>query len=245
MPRMNIDTDNFTIAGNNNFGFSAEKIENLGAANYTLVDIQVDETGSVFGFQHDLILTLKNIYEACKLFPTAENILLRVSSFSTMYKTNLKEFHGFLQLKNIDSNSYKLNPNGTTPLYDAFYTSIGATLKYAENLRNSDYDVNGICIVITDGEDNASVMTPNEIKKLVDESKKNEKIESLTTILVGVNSPYLFNFHNNAGFDQFIDMPDASPKNFAKLANFISKSVSSVSSSINQGKSALIAAPVF
>ena len=65
MPRMNVDVDNFTIAGNNNFGFSAEKIENLGAANYTLVDIQIDETGSVYNFKDDLILTLKNIYMQC------------------------------------------------------------------------------------------------------------------------------------------------------------------------------------
>lgn len=247
MPRMNVEVDNFNIVGNNNFGFSAEKIENLGAASYTLVDIQVDETGSVSSFKNDLVATLKNIYEACKLFPTAENILLRVSSFSTKYKNNLKELHGFMQLKNIDPNSYNLYPDGGTPLYDSFYSSIGATLNYAENLRNSDFDVNGICIVITDGDDNASIMTAKSIKQLIDDSKKNEKIESLTTILVGVglSSSYLSNFQKDTGFDQYINMPDASPKNFAKLANFISKSVSSVSSSINQGKSALITAPVF
>ena len=250
MPRM-LDMDSFDIPGGGNFGFSGAKIATLGASTYTLVDVELDETGSVDSFKSNIEQMMVEVVEAAKLFPTAENILMRVTAFGSQHKNGIREIHGYLPLADIDLSLYKIDPNGMTPLYDAAYTSIGAMLTYANELQNQDYDVNGISIIITDGVNNDSVMTADSIRKLIDESRQGEKIQSLTTVLVGVVSndnrikQILKNFSNAVGFNQYIDMGSTSAKAFAKLTGFISKSISSTSSSINSGTSVLVNAPTF
>ena len=68
--------------------------------------------------------------------------------------------------------------------------AISATLAYAEDLYDQDYDTNGIVVVITDGYDNASNLgSPQSISsKLSSLITDERKIESLNTILIGVNS---------------------------------------------------------
>jgi hypothetical protein len=69
-----------------------------------------------------------------------------------------------------------------------------------------------------------------------------ESLESLVTILVGVNvtdstvSQFLKEFKDQAGFTQYVEVNDASPKTMAKLANFIQASVSSQSQAVNSGR---------
>ena len=248
MPNMMQDMENFKVPGGN-FGFSGARIENLEASTYTLVDVEFDETGSVDNFKVLLEKMAIEIVEACRMFPTAENILLRVTAFSSMHKSGIREIHGYLPLVDIDTSLYKLNPDGGTPLYDAAYSSIGAMLTYADELQKQNYDVNGITIIITDGDDNRSTMTEKSLRQLIDESKKGEKIQTLTSVLVGVVKDnqrirdILKDFSNNVGFNQFIEMKDTSPKAFAKLTGFISKSISVTSTSINSGTSVLVNAP--
>jgi len=252
MPRM-LDMDSFDIPGGGNFGFSGAKIATLGASTYTLVDVEIDETGSVEDFKTNLEQMMIEVVEAAKLFPTAENILMRVTTFGSQHKQTkgIREIHGYLPLADIDISLYKINPTGNTPLYDAAYTSIGAMLTYANELQKQDYDVNGISIIITDGVNNDSIMTADSIRKLIDEAKQGEKIQSLTTVLVGVVSnnnrikQILKDFSNAVGFNQYIDMGSTSAKAFAKLTGFISKSISSTSTSINSGTSVLVNAPTF
>jgi uncharacterized protein YegL len=63
-------------------------------------------------------------------------------------------------------------------------------------------------------------------------------VESLLSILVKVNvtdslcSSKLDEFKDKGKFDQVIDVGDANSKNMAKLAKFVSKSISSQSKSL-------------
>lgn len=248
MPRLitedTMETGN--IGGMQAFKFSGTRIEHLGATEYTLVTIAIDETGSVYDFRDDLLDSLITAIEACKKSPRSDNLLLRVIKFSTAFPNGIEELHGFKPLAEIDTNDYqRLNPRGTTPLYDATFSSVGAIIAYGEKLMADDFLANGIVFVITDGlefplpPDNPSTATPAMIKK---ESKKvvtGEKLESLVTILIGINAATYKNkletFQVDAGIDQYIDAGEATKGKLAKLADFVSQSVSSQSQAIGTG----------
>ena len=237
MPRLMNSMDNTAIvASRGNFSFSAVKIENLGATEYTLVTIAIDKSGSVSGYAAELRNTLVSVVEACKKSPRAENLLLRVLEFNG----TIDEVHGFKLLNMININDY-LEPacSGNTALNDAVFCSVGATIQYAQQLTTQDFNANGICFIITDGEENASKTTPNMILEAIKKAKIGEEIESLITILVGINtqdcSQALDAFHQDAGMTQYIDAGSATPQKLAKLAAFVSKSISSQSSALGTG----------
>lgn len=222
---------------NSNFKFSGVRPESLESTEYTLVSIVVDKSGSVMDFKDELIESIKAVIESCKSAPRAENLLIRVVFFNE----HIEEIHGFMPLDSIDVSLYdNMNPYGCTSLFDATYESVGSVFKYSEDLQDQEMDVNGICVVITDGEDNSSTTAPGMIKKQIKEALNKETvIESIVTILVGINaagcSSYLDRFHKAANLQQFVDAGDADSKTLAKLSKFVSQSISSQSQSLGTG----------
>ena len=234
---MNEDMDfNIPIVGGGAFNFSATKPETLGATEYSIVTLVVDISGSVIPFSVELLETVKSVVKACQKSPRAENLLFRLVSFNS----NVMEVHGFVQLNGINADDYQaLQCGGATALFDAVHESIGATISYGQRLIDQDFDCNAIVFVCTDGMDVCSAMTPRTIKDLVDKAITGEQLESLTTILVGVNvddcEDELENFVKEANLSQFINIGDATPQKLAKLAQFVSKSISSTSQSLGTG----------
>lgn len=234
---MNEDMDfNIPIVGGGGFNFSATKPETLGSTEYTLVTITVDVSMSVTYFAKELLDAVKNVVLACQDSDNVDKLLLRLVSFNR----NIMEVHGFIPLVDINVDDYQdLQCSGVTSLFDAVFESIGASLSYANKLSDQDLDVNSINFIITDGGDNNSTETPNSIKTLVDKTLVSEELESLMTILIGINvSEYvqeLEGFKNDANLSQFLDVGDATPKQLARLAQFVSKSISSQSQSLGSG----------
>ena len=233
------DMENYKIAGAGSFQFSAIRPDNLGATEYSLVTIVLDITGSVAPFANDLLKMVQAVCEACKKSQRSENLLLRLVTFN--YNHNITEVHGFKILNLINPKDYKpFVCGGFTALFDATYESICATLTYSKTLIDQDFSVNGIIYIITDGDDNNSkVATVKMIKKKMEDSLKAENIESLSSILIGINSTdckdYLEHFQQEAGLTQFIDVGSATPQKIAKLAGFVSKSISSTSQALKLG----------
>ena len=226
--------------GGGNFTFQGTRIESLGATEYTLVTIAIDETGSTDGFQDALRQALVTAVKACKKSPRSDNILIRVIKFSSALPGGIEEIHGFKPLSEINPDDYEqFSPGGLTPLCDAAYSAVGAMLAYAKQLTDADFYVNGIVFVATDGDDNRSVSTPRMIKEETEKAVTGEAIESLVTILIGINaSQYaaeLADFQKQAGFTQYIDASDATAGKLAKLAEFVSQSVSSQSQALGTG----------
>ena len=223
------------------FNFSAVKIEDLGASDYTIVTIVQDVSGSVDPYKVDMEATLQKILEACQKSPRSQNLLIRLVSFSG----NVAEIHGFRELKTINPAEYSniLKCYGSTALMDATLNSAEATEAYGSHLGSMDYRSNGIMFVITDGQDNASVVAKNPavLKKAFHKIKTGEiALESFISILVGVGDDpndiaYLSQLATDAGFDQFVEMGKATPSRLAKLADFISKSISSQSQALGSG----------
>jgi uncharacterized protein YegL len=238
-PDPNMDTG--LIAGSG-FDFTGTRIaaDTLGATEYTLVTVAVDETGSVELFADQLLEMLRMILKACQLDPRSENILLRVIAFNTRHKNGVREIHGFKPLAELKPDDYQpLRPAGGTPLFDATFSAIGATNTYGEQLHDRDYGVNAVFFIITDGENNASVTTPAMIKAEIDKAIQGEKIESVVSILIGINvhayRQLLEDFQRDAGLTSFIDAGDATPEKLAKIGEFISQSISSTSQAIGTG----------
>lgn len=239
MNNVDKDTEVIKIPGAGSFQFSAIRPEDLGATEYTLVTMVVDVTGSVAGFAKELLDAVKQVIEACKKSPRAENLLVRLVTFND--SNNIQEVHGFKLLSLIDSKDYKpFNPTGMTALFDATYEGIAATLAYSKSLIDQDFNCNGCIYIITDGENNASrVATETTIKNKLKDALKSEVIESLITVLVGINAAdcknALDDFKNKANLTQFVDVGDATPQRLAKLAAFVSKSISSTSQALGTG----------
>ena len=243
MPRLKNDETMETgnIGGMQGFKFSGIRTEHLGATEYTLVTIAVDESGSVYGFEGDLLNSLKEAVNSCKKSPRSDNLLLRVIKFQTALTNGMEEIHGFKPLSEIDADKDYPNfrPGGGTPLCDAVFSSVGSVNAYAKKLMDDDFLANGIVFIITDGYENASTTTPKMIRTEIEKAVKGEEIESLVSVLIGINaSDYndvLENFQQEAGIDQYIDAGEATKSKLAKLAEFVSQSVSSQSQALGTG----------
>lgn len=244
MPRLMSTNDEqlISIPGPGNFQFSAVRIEDLGATEYTLVTIVCDISGSVEPFADELLNCIKSIIGACQKSPRAENLLVRL----LLFNHNITEVHGFRELSSINPDDYDpLKPDGMTALFDATYDAVGATLEYSKQLIDQDFDCNGAVYIITDGMNNRGSMTPNAIKDKISKATGTEEIESLITVLVGLHDPNvswekeveraLDEFKDQAELTQFVNVGEATPKNLAKLANFVSESVSSQSNALGTG----------
>ncbi len=241
---MKDEMDQYNL-GISHYGFSAASLDTLGATEYTLVTICVDESGSVAGFQQNVEKCLGEIVAACQKSPRRDNLLIRVVGFGV--NSDIREIHGFKLLDSINSSDYNnsLRADGMTPLYDTTMNALEAMQLYGDNLYDHDYTVNGILFVITDGVENHSKLRVRDIVMLQAAIAKSERLESLVSILVGVNiteprvHAALDVFSRDAKFTQYIEIDNATAGKLAKLAAFVSKSISSQSNALGTGKASI------
>ena len=232
------------------YGYSAQPITSLQdtASEFTLVTLAVDTSGSVGGFESLIEDMIGKVVSSCKLSPRADNLMIRVVYFNS----TVNEIHGFKLLGAINPSDYKgtVRAAGLTALAATAHSSIEAMAAYAKTLMAQDYMSNGLLVVITDGLDNSSGnITASKIAAALKQVTKDEDLESLNSILIGLVNPgdtftdgELKKFKTEAGFSQYENAGDLSgldPKHaerrLAKLADFISKSVSAQSSSLGSG----------
>ena len=239
MPKMLIedtDTEELGVKGSS-FRFSAVRVEELTEVKYTCCVVTIDTSGSVMDFSDELLECLKSIVKACQSSSMKDFILLRVITFSD----DISEVHGFIPVTQIDADSYDpLNCYGCTALFDSAYSAVGSILEYAEQMEDrGDITSNGISFFITDGEDNVSTTTAKMVGDLIGQTIKSEELESFLSFLIGINvadcKPSLEAFANIAKLTEFIDAGNASPDTLARIAKFVSSSVSSQSQALQSG----------
>lgn len=243
MPKLNtIDLQDYN-KGLGAYGFSATKLETLGSSEYTLISIAVDASSSVHSFKRELEACVQEIIKSCKYSPRSDNLLVRVVQFND----TLEEIHGFKLLEqcNIDDYTDILSIRGMTALLDATENTVKSTFDYGKELSNSDFDANGIIFVLTDGEENKSKSTISQVKESFDLGRKEESLESMTAVLIGIDvnpslDSSLKDFKDKAGFDHYVSFSGADAKTLAKLAQFVSKSISSQSKALGTGSSGSI-----
>lgn len=229
-------TSNAITGAVNGFHFSAVRPDTLGATEYTLVTLVLDKTGSVAGFAPALFGIRQSVVEACRRSPRADYLLLRMVEFAT----EVDELHGFKPLADIQTTDYQQpDCHGMTALRDAVFAAASASNSYGKTLADQDYLANAIVIVATDGDDNASRCTLAEVDAELRRGLKGEHLESMRTVLVGINAAQcragLQAFQQAAGLDQYVDVADANAQNLARLADFVSQSISAQSQALGTG----------
>lgn len=237
--QVNPDLENVTLQGGS-YGYSRTQIEDLGSSEYTIVNIAVDTSGSTEYFRTEMEKAIQEIVAACAHSPRADSLLIRVTTFDN----DIQEFHGFKMLSNCNKDDYIAclgRAGGMTALFDATCDSINAVQHYADTLKSKDFNANGIIIVITDGDDNVSKQTVSDVHTKLVDTVQSEKLESLVTILVGVNitDPHMSNclrsFHADAKLREYIEIDNASASSIAQLATFVSRSIAAQSQALGTG----------
>lgn len=248
MPRFQ-DIDIEQMHAGSNYQFSATKIEKLGAAEYTLVEIICDASSSVEAYAAHLTRMLKTVLESCQKSPRRDNLMIRLTQFSS----SLMELHGFKLLSTIKDTDYDgiLQIGGMTALYDATDEGIQCMGAYAHTLTAQDFLVNGIIFIVTDGQNNQGRCVPQDIAKTISATRLAETMESITIILIGVTNgqvdidTYLQTFKDKAKIDQYVNIGSGTPGKLAKLAGYVSQSVSSTSQALGSGGPSQPIAPKF
>ena len=218
------------------FSFSAIRPNRLGATEYTLVTIGIDVSSSIISFEGKINECLKAALKSCKHSPRREYLLVRLLKFGS----SVEEIHGFVPLNSIDIDNYQpLQGGGSTALLDAMYSGFGAAHAYGKTLTVNNLSVNAASFFITDGQDVGSSMREKDVADELKRVMMTEEIESHLTVLIGINSSSYAtqqaDFAKRLGLSQYVDAGDANEKNQAKLAGFISRSISSQSSSLGTG----------
>ena len=224
---------------NSHYGYSATRIEDLGATEYTIVTIACDVSGSTAPFTFDMEAAITRIVQACKFSPRADNLLLRLVAFDDQ----LAELHGFKLLENCNLADYggRLHSGGSTALYDAAENAVSSTVNYGQQLAAGDFSANAILFIITDGMDNASKLPARQVKTALAGAVPSEALESVVSILIGVNvqdrevGRHLRQFHSEAGFTQYVELDQADAKTLARLAEFVSQSIGAQSQALGTG----------
>jgi hypothetical protein len=226
--------------GGSNFAFSATRIDDLGATEYTLALIAVDVSGSTASFRAELEAALVETVKSCRRSPRADNLMLRV----ILFDSHVVELHGFKPLTECAPDDYVgclPRDGGMTALRDAVYSGVGSLTQYGRDLTEAEYDVNASVFIITDGADNRSTMTATAVKDAIAAAVTGEAVESITTALIGVNTgagglnTYLEEFKDGVGIRQYVPIADANDGSLAKLGGFISQSISSQSQALGTG----------
>ncbi len=238
MPKLNDENmENFGNIGT--YGFSGTRLDDLGSTSYTLVNLCVDISGSVMRFSAELEKCVKEVVKACQLSPQADNLMIRLVKFNDY----TDEVHGFKLLDKINLDDYNgaFHCGGGTALYDTVINAMDATTAYAKSLMSSDFQCNALTVVLTDGDDNMSSFGKQGVHDSLEKAVTSEALESLSSILVGVNvqnaelAKYLNDFQKEAGFTQYVELDNADSKTLAKLDKFISRSISMSSTALGSG----------
>lgn len=232
----NMNTHN---VGGSAYGFSARRIEDLGASEYTLGLIVVDVSGSVSGFRDEIEAAVKEVVRSCRHSPRADNMMLRL----VIFDDTVTEVHGYKPLTECNEDDYTnvIQIGGMTALYDATYNGILSATQYGLALTKQDFDVNAAVFVVTDGMDNRSKMGRTMVADAFKQGVTSESLESIVSVLIGVNTQagglndYLQELKAEAGFTQYVSIGKATSKELAKLGGFVSKSISSQSQALGSG----------
>lgn len=225
----------------NAYQFSGQNIDSVGATELTLVTIAIDKSYSVKDFKNEIEKCVQEIIKTLSSTgnPRRHNLMLRVLTFNDY----IVEVHGFKSLLTCKPEDYIdfINPSGGTSLFEATDNAIESVLQYGEQLLKKDYIANAIVFVITDGMDTSRWGSPTLIGDKIKESCLKEKLESILTILIGVNvnDSYVIDvlnkFKSDARFDHFKDIKNADKKSMSDLVGFVSQNIVAQSQKLGTG----------
>jgi len=187
----------------------------------------VDVSGSVSSYASHLNTAFNDFVERMQKSHVANQLFVSIVEFNN--NVNVKS--GFQPIANIPKMDFSKSIQGSTALYDAVGTSLKSAIDYRDNLENSGVNVKTLLFIITDGDDNASSTSPSKVKDQIKDLLREERnYFSFTSILFGVGDEADFTkAKDDMGIEHLAKIGN-SGDDIRKMINFISASISSVSS---------------
>ena len=127
----------------------------------TLSLVIFDESGSMLDDAGAVVAEFGEDLEAVKKSKQADEILMSQWAFNT----RTRMIHSYLTLDLVEGLK-DYNPDGQTALYDAVLDAFTGLVAYETELRNQGMRTKINVAVFTDGMDNASRATPDEVRKV-------------------------------------------------------------------------------
>lgn len=224
-----------------NYGYTGTAVGDLTSFENTLATGLLDESGSTTAFARQMEMCVQEIIKSLRHCPRQDNLIYRHCHFDDKFR----EFHGFKPLVQCNETDYDgcWAGGGQTDLYGSEENVLLATLDYGQQQAAKRYLVNGIVYIISDGCHylaGRKSKTQDDVKKALSDIVISEALESIMTILIGVNPDAgirrdLEAHKDYIGFSQFVPIENADEKSLSKLANFISRSVVSQSQHLGSG----------
>lgn len=189
----------------------------------------VDVSPSITGYVDDLNNAFNEFVEEMQKSHVHDRLFVSIIEFCEQVEVK----SGFQPITAIKPTKYV--PRGVaTSLYDATMKGMDNAISYREQLEDTGVNCKTLIYVITDGMDNHSSTSPNQIKdKLGDILKDESNAFSFTTIMFGVGDAHGFETAKDAMGIQHLAKVGTTGKEIRKMINFISSSISSTSSGQN------------
>ncbi len=150
--------DAVALAGSNGVG-----LDEISGDDVTLVAVVLDESSSMSGFRQEVIKGFNSMLQALQQSHHADSILLSTWTFNT--QPNLAfSYTPVTKLGGLTSNDY--HPSGSTALYDTLLKVMTGLVAYGQSLRDNGVRTRGVVIVFSDGEDNSSQATAQQIRQV-------------------------------------------------------------------------------
>lgn len=226
MKNQNNDAMNTDVDFNMNYGanFNPADVDCDEVINAVFV---VDVSGSVSSYVDHLNNAFNDFVQRMQKSHVSNQLFVSIVEFNN----NINVKSGFQPIANISPVDFSTSIGGTTALYDAVKTSLKSALDYRDNLETSGVNVKSLLFVITDGDDNASKSNPSEVKQQIKDLLREERnYFSFTSILFGVGNEADFTkAQTEMGIEHLAKIGN-SGDDIRKMINFISASISSVSS---------------
>ena len=211
--------------------------------NYNPNDVEVSETinvvvvmdtsGSVSQYASELSNAFNEFIVRMQKSHAANQLFVSQIEFSS----SVSVVSGFRPISEIQPIDLSKRIGGMTALYDACKTGLKNALDYRKDLENSGVNCKTLFFVLTDGEDNSSSANPSEVKKMIDDLLKEERnFFSFESILFGIGTDSNFEAAQKDMGIKYLAKVGTTADEIRKMINFISSSITSVST--GQGFSA-------
>jgi uncharacterized protein YegL len=206
---------------------------NLSFNNFDPSEIQVDETinavfvvdvsPSITTYVKDLNFAFNDFTQTMQKSHVAEQLMVCLLEFNE----NVNVKNGFQPIKQIPTMQFVPSGSGTA-LYDATYQGLQIAVDYRQNLEASGVTAKTLLFVITDGQDNSSKVSFNQVKTQLQAILNQEQNAfSFTTILFGVGDAAEFEKAQKEMGLQHLARVGTSGAEIRKMINFISQSIAS------------------
>lgn len=191
----------------------------------------IDCSGSISPCVKDLNNALNEFTERMQKSHAKDKLFVSRVDFNSV----IEVAHGFKpisELQTVDLGSKVNGPHsGSTKLYEGVKTALKNALDYRASLEQGGINVKTLLFIITDGEDNASPSgSAAEVKKMIADLQREERnIFSFESILFGVGASGDFQIAQRDMNIHHLAQVGTTADEIRKMINFISSSVTSVS----------------